>query len=66
MRSDDPLSGCVLRTVRDGYLQQARICLGVARMKVNPVHRATFLRLAWHWRMLARSADLVMAPVDRD
>ena len=45
---------------RDFYRQQAKACLWLARLHFNPVHRATFLRLAWHWRMIARSSDLAI------
>ena len=43
------------------YRQQARACLWLAKLHFNPVHRATFLRLAWHWRMIARSPNLALS-----
>jgi hypothetical protein len=43
------------------YRAQSAICRAVARRNVSPIHRATFIRLAWHWRRVARAADVRFA-----
>src|SRR2546423_13089639 len=40
----------------DYYRQQARACYAAARMAFSPAHRATFLRMARHWRMAAAAS----------
>jgi len=39
----------------DFYLEQAKACRAIAHLQVHPSHRATFLRLALHWRTVAQS-----------
>ena len=54
-----------LRHGREFYRQQVRTCLSLAKLHLNPAHRATFLRLAWHWRMIARICDFaIIEPPD--
>jgi hypothetical protein len=45
------------------YREQATACRNIARLQIHPAHRATFLRLALHWRQVAHSvADIVDRP----
>lgn len=37
------------------YLEQAEACRAIALLQLHPSHRATFLRLALHWRKVAHS-----------
>lgn len=47
------------------YREQAEACRAIADLDQSPTHRATFLRLALHWRGVARAVDdLVVAPTD--
>lgn len=51
----------------DFFLEQAAACRAIARLQVHPAHRATFLRLALHWRTVAHSiGELVVTPADRN
>ena len=44
------------------FRQQSTVCFALAKMALSPEHRATFLRLAWHWRAAARVADIMDEP----
>jgi hypothetical protein len=44
------------------FRQQSTVCFAFAKMALSPEHRATFLRLAWHWRAAARVADIMDEP----
>jgi hypothetical protein len=42
------------------YRQQEHACRAIADRRPVPLHRATFLRLAWHWRVMAGAVDDVV------
>ena len=44
------------------FRQQSTVCFALAKMALSAEHRATFLRLAWHWRAAARVADIMDEP----
>ncbi len=44
------------------FRQQSTVSFALAKMALSPEHRATFLRLAWHWRAAARVADIMDEP----
>ncbi len=43
------------------YREQAKACLTVARHRVSAQHRETFVRMALHWRRVARAYDVQFA-----
>jgi hypothetical protein len=45
----------VTRMDRGFVRGQSAICFGLARRAATPERRAYFLRLAWHWRGIARA-----------
>jgi len=53
-----PVSGALSAAF---YREQARACLTVARCRVSPQHRESFVRMALHWRRVARSYDVQIA-----
>jgi len=45
--------------VGDLYKDQVVIARRLARLKLSHAHRIAFIRLALHWRRLARARDIV-------